>query len=54
MVSDKAEKITDAGFIIDDGTGRIGCKRWYFFSVSHWLLMLLTGSCAFAAFCVIN
>ncbi|CAN0860064.1 Replication protein A 32 kDa subunit A [Linum grandiflorum] len=28
MVSDKVERITDVGFTIDDGTGRIGCKRW--------------------------
>ncbi|CAI0376465.1 unnamed protein product [Linum tenue] len=28
MVSDIVEKVTDMGFIIDDGTGRIGCKRW--------------------------
>ncbi|CAN1825469.1 Replication protein A 32 kDa subunit A [Linum perenne] len=34
MVSDKDEKVSDIGFIIDDGTGRVACKRWYFFSVS--------------------
>ncbi|XP_065867800.1 replication protein A 32 kDa subunit A [Euphorbia lathyris] len=28
MVFDKAEKTTDVGFILDDGTGRIGCRRW--------------------------
>ncbi|XP_058002149.1 replication protein A 32 kDa subunit A-like [Hevea brasiliensis] len=28
MVFDKAEKVTDVGFIVDDGTGRIGCRRW--------------------------
>lgn len=29
MVFDKAEKVTDVGFTVDDGTGRIGCRRWY-------------------------
>ncbi|KMT17727.1 hypothetical protein BVRB_2g034790 [Beta vulgaris subsp. vulgaris] len=28
MVFDKVEKVTDVSFNIDDGTGRIGCKRW--------------------------
>ncbi|XP_057516570.1 replication protein A 32 kDa subunit A-like [Amaranthus tricolor] len=28
MVFDKTEKVTDVSFILDDGTGRIGCKRW--------------------------
>ncbi|CAN1825470.1 Replication protein A 32 kDa subunit A [Linum perenne] len=28
MVSDKDEKVSDIGFIIDDGTGRVACKRW--------------------------
>lgn len=28
MVFDKVEKATDVGFILDDGTGRIGCRRW--------------------------
>ncbi|WCJ41688.1 Replication protein A 32 kDa subunit A [Euphorbia peplus] len=28
MVFDKAEKATDVGFVLDDGTGRIGCRRW--------------------------
>ncbi|KAJ4833573.1 hypothetical protein Tsubulata_026889 [Turnera subulata] len=28
MVSDITEKVTDVSFIIDDGTGRIGCRRW--------------------------
>lgn len=28
MVFDKIEKVTDVSFILDDGTGRIGCKRW--------------------------
>ncbi|KAJ6697653.1 REPLICATION PROTEIN A-RELATED, partial [Salix purpurea] len=28
MVFDKAEKSTDVSFLIDDGTGRIGCRRW--------------------------
>ncbi|KAB1201373.1 Replication protein A 32 kDa subunit A [Morella rubra] len=28
MVSDKAGRNTDIGFNLDDGTGRIGCKRW--------------------------
>ncbi|CAK9317409.1 unnamed protein product [Citrullus colocynthis] len=27
-VSEKAERITDITFTIDDGTGTIGCKRW--------------------------
>ncbi|XP_022981719.1 replication protein A 32 kDa subunit A-like [Cucurbita maxima] len=27
-VSEKAERNTDITFIVDDGTGRIGCKRW--------------------------
>ncbi|XP_020536323.1 replication protein A 32 kDa subunit A isoform X4 [Jatropha curcas] len=28
MVFDKAVKVTDVSFIVDDGTGRIGCRRW--------------------------
>ncbi|GAB4836892.1 hypothetical protein Ancab_001803 [Ancistrocladus abbreviatus] len=28
MVFDKAERVTDVTFAFDDGTGRIGCKRW--------------------------
>ncbi|KAJ7966064.1 replication protein A 32 kDa subunit A [Quillaja saponaria] len=28
MVFDKAGRTTDVGFILDDGTGRIGCRRW--------------------------
>ncbi|KAF5461513.1 hypothetical protein F2P56_017609 [Juglans regia] len=28
MVFDKAGRNTDIGFTIDDGTGRIGCRRW--------------------------
>ncbi|KAJ6925074.1 replication protein A 32 kDa subunit A-like [Populus alba x Populus x berolinensis] len=28
MVFNKAEKSTDVSFVIDDGTGRIGCRRW--------------------------
>ncbi|GAV77894.1 tRNA_anti domain-containing protein/RPA_C domain-containing protein [Cephalotus follicularis] len=28
MVFDKAERVTDVGFVLDDGTGRIGCRRW--------------------------
>ncbi|KAJ8448761.1 hypothetical protein Cgig2_011382 [Carnegiea gigantea] len=28
MVFDKTEKVTDVSFTLDDGTGRIGCKRW--------------------------
>ncbi|XP_038695358.1 replication protein A 32 kDa subunit A isoform X2 [Tripterygium wilfordii] len=28
MVFDKAEKVTDVDFILDDGTGRIKCRRW--------------------------
>ncbi|XP_042000962.1 replication protein A 32 kDa subunit A-like [Salvia splendens] len=28
MVFDKTAKVTDVSFVIDDGTGRIGCKRW--------------------------
>lgn len=28
MVINKAERITDVSFVIDDGTGRIGCNRW--------------------------
>ncbi|XP_022145139.1 replication protein A 32 kDa subunit A [Momordica charantia] len=27
-VSEKAERNTDITFVVDDGTGRIGCKRW--------------------------
>ncbi|KAL6523377.1 hypothetical protein OROGR_016980 [Orobanche gracilis] len=29
MVFDKSERITDVSFVIDDGTGRISCNRWY-------------------------
>lgn len=32
MAFDKAERVTDVSFVIDDGTGRIGCNRWYVFS----------------------
>ncbi|KAL2896758.1 Replication protein A 32 kDa subunit A [Bienertia sinuspersici] len=28
MIFDKTEKNTDVSFSLDDGTGRIGCKRW--------------------------
>ncbi|KAK9741647.1 hypothetical protein RND81_03G119300 [Saponaria officinalis] len=28
IVSDMLEKVTDVSFVVDDGTGRIGCKRW--------------------------
>ncbi|KAL0302245.1 UNVERIFIED_CONTAM: Replication protein A subunit A [Sesamum angustifolium] len=28
MVFDKSERLTDVSFVIDDGTGRIGCHRW--------------------------
>ncbi|KAG6772971.1 hypothetical protein POTOM_024401 [Populus tomentosa] len=28
MVFNKAEKSTDVSFVIDDGTGRVGCRRW--------------------------
>ncbi|KAL9230461.1 hypothetical protein vseg_005807 [Gypsophila vaccaria] len=28
IVSDMIEKNTDVSFVLDDGTGRIGCKRW--------------------------
>lgn len=29
MVSSRAERVTDIAFILDDGTGRIDCNRWY-------------------------
>ena len=28
MVFEKTARVTDVSFMIDDGTGRIGCKRW--------------------------
>ncbi|XP_057787288.1 replication protein A 32 kDa subunit A [Salvia miltiorrhiza] len=28
MVFDKTTRVTDVSFVIDDGTGRIGCTRW--------------------------
>ncbi|XP_058207788.1 replication protein A 32 kDa subunit B isoform X4 [Rhododendron vialii] len=28
MVFNKAERVTDVSFVIDDGTGRIDCNRW--------------------------
>ncbi|KZV27391.1 replication protein A 32 kDa subunit A-like [Dorcoceras hygrometricum] len=28
MTYDKSERVTDVSFMIDDGTGRIGCHRW--------------------------
>ncbi|CAO2816594.1 unnamed protein product [Amaranthus hypochondriacus] len=28
IIFDKTEKVTDVSFTLDDGTGRIGCKRW--------------------------
>lgn len=28
MVFDKSERVTDVSFALDDGTGRIECKRW--------------------------
>lgn len=29
LVSNKDEKVTDVVFMLDDGTGRIEVKRWY-------------------------
>lgn len=29
MVLNKAEKVTDISFLLDDGTGRVACNRWY-------------------------
>ncbi|KNA03158.1 hypothetical protein SOVF_211700, partial [Spinacia oleracea] len=28
MIFDKTEKVTDVSFTLDDGTGRMGCRRW--------------------------
>ncbi|KAJ0508190.1 putative replication factor A protein [Helianthus annuus] len=28
MVLNKAERVTDVSFVLDDGTGRIDCNRW--------------------------
>ncbi|CAK9137957.1 unnamed protein product [Ilex paraguariensis] len=28
MVHNKAERVTDVSFVLDDGTGRIDCNRW--------------------------
>lgn len=28
MTFNKSEKVTDASFVIDDGTGRIDCHKW--------------------------
>ncbi|XP_010261781.1 PREDICTED: replication protein A 32 kDa subunit A [Nelumbo nucifera] len=28
MLFNKAERVTDVGFVLDDGTGRIDCHRW--------------------------
>ncbi|KAK9105311.1 hypothetical protein Scep_022155 [Stephania cephalantha] len=28
MVSNKAERVTEVSFYLDDGTGRIDCHRW--------------------------
>lgn len=28
MVYNKAERVTDVSFVVDDGTGRIDCNRW--------------------------
>ncbi|KAL3841047.1 hypothetical protein ACJIZ3_025638 [Penstemon smallii] len=28
MTYEKSERVTDVSFVIDDGTGRIGCTRW--------------------------
>ncbi|XP_075508907.1 replication protein A 32 kDa subunit A-like [Primulina tabacum] len=28
MTYDKSQRVTDVSFVIDDGTGRIGCHRW--------------------------
>lgn len=30
MVYEKTERNTDVNFVLDDGTGRIKCRRWYF------------------------
>lgn len=30
MVYEKVERNTDVNFVLDDGTGRIKCRRWYF------------------------
>jgi hypothetical protein len=29
IVYEKAERNTDVNFVLDDGTGRITCRRWY-------------------------
>ncbi|KAD5317656.1 hypothetical protein E3N88_17602 [Mikania micrantha] len=29
MVLNKAERVTDISFVLDDGTGRVECNRWY-------------------------
>lgn len=28
MVFDKVERNTDINFVLDDGTGRMECRRW--------------------------
>lgn len=30
MLCEKTEGVTDVSFLLDDGTGRIDCHRWYF------------------------
>lgn len=29
LVFEKTERVTDVAFVLDDGTGRIDCHRWY-------------------------
>lgn len=29
LLFEKTERVTDFAFVLDDGTGRIDCHRWY-------------------------
>lgn len=40
MVFEKAERNTDVNFVLDDGTGRIKCRRWYFSCMLNAMLII--------------
>lgn len=33
MVFEKVDRNTDVNFVLDDGTGRIKCRRWYYMNL---------------------
>lgn len=45
MVFDKSARVTDVSFVLDDGTGRIGCNRWLGFLICFNMLIDLYMKC---------